>query len=286
MSYNGTVHCSWCGTRGHNKLGCPSRREAAKSNQWLKRELAREDATRKASVSNRTCSYCKQKGHNRRKCPVISRDRGIILKDTIRARKKLLESMQENGLGKGALVKTYHNNDFNYPILHLVESIDWRALDDAALYSDRAVATRSYARRPVKTRIANVDSTRGMDTRNGWYRAPTVGQVSHLSMFNLASILSGAIAVSAKGYYDRGSSETKTNINDTPHRATVECWTQTNPAKDMPKDWLSPLTLSQPQSMFWHFTVPDRGDEYDKRRLFTAWKERESETGEVIEELL
>lgn len=74
MSWNGTVRCSHCGQRGHNKRGCSVLKE------WVaERRITHGDndyyvasADRKAaSAKTRQCSFCRETGHNRRGCKTL-----------------------------------------------------------------------------------------------------------------------------------------------------------------------------------------------------------------------
>ena len=80
MSWNGTVHCSYCGQRGHNRLGCPERRKDAAENPdgYIARQIKREEETRRRAVEARRCSYCGEKGHNRRGCETLKQDISLI----------------------------------------------------------------------------------------------------------------------------------------------------------------------------------------------------------------
>ena len=75
MSY---VYCGFCGNRGHNKLGCPSRKKIAQEqpDHYIARQIAREKCDRAIITASRQCSYCRQKGHNRRGC--LTRKTDII----------------------------------------------------------------------------------------------------------------------------------------------------------------------------------------------------------------
>jgi len=276
MSYNGTVYCGYCGNRGHNKLGCPVRKENAENSDYLKREIEREKQRREYAVAKRVCSYCKEPGHNRRKCAVMVDDRETIRVDTAFARKRVLNSMRQNGIGRGALVRTYFNSLRERPILHVVEDIRWDHLDDGLLYNQTHQVRRGYARDFMTTRIASVASLKDYEPQhNSWRQIPKVGDRSFLNRTHLASIMPSAVPPLLGGYagnfdgeYTRGAA-----LADTSLIASVECWSQEiNP----PPDWREPLTLTHNQALHWHFSFPDHGaDVYDKMRAASSWQARE-----------
>ena len=144
MSWSGTVTCSHCYQRGHNKRKCPSlteeikgkydgnsrmavkEREAGNENdaewyderagmyrqQYLKRtkiDLATgEKVTNKAAKAARmkkvTCGYCKERGHTRRTCQHAKRDKQIFVEETRRMRIAALESARSTGIGLGSMI--------------------------------------------------------------------------------------------------------------------------------------------------------------------------------------
>jgi len=66
MSWNGTVKCSHCWERGHNKRTCPTLKKFIKENpeSWRADEARRK----KANASPRKCGWCGAPGHNTRTC--------------------------------------------------------------------------------------------------------------------------------------------------------------------------------------------------------------------------
>jgi hypothetical protein len=111
MSWNGTVYCGYCGTRGHNRRGCPKRKAAeAKElannpdSHWSRDIKQRQQ--RAATVNTqRRCSYCNGKGHNRRGCTTLKGDRVEVQKAYTGYRRKFAEYAKEKGFGVGALIK-------------------------------------------------------------------------------------------------------------------------------------------------------------------------------------
>ena len=144
MSYNGTVTCSHCYQRGHNKRKCPSLTEDIKGKyegnsrmavqerekgnesdaewydaraeryreQYLKRtkidlatgEKVTNKAAKTARMKNVTCGYCKERGHTRRTCQHVKRDKQIFVEETRRMRIAALESARKTGIGLGSMI--------------------------------------------------------------------------------------------------------------------------------------------------------------------------------------
>ena len=144
MSWSGTVTCSHCYQRGHNKRKCPSltaqiksqyegnmlaaasEREKGNENdaEWYesRAELKRQEymkrtkidlatgekvtnkAAKAARMKNVTCGYCKERGHTRRTCQHAKRDKQIFVEETRRMRIAALESARETGIGLGSML--------------------------------------------------------------------------------------------------------------------------------------------------------------------------------------
>jgi hypothetical protein len=144
MSWSGTVTCSHCYQRGHNKRKCPSLTEEIKDRyigamsmaakeraagnendarwyderaeryrqQYLKRtkidlatgEKVTNKAAKTARMKNVTCGYCKERGHTRRTCPHVKRDKQIFVEETRRMRIAALESARKTGIGLGSML--------------------------------------------------------------------------------------------------------------------------------------------------------------------------------------
>jgi hypothetical protein len=144
MSWSGTVTCSHCYTRGHNKRKCPALSEQIKDQyegaaimaekeraagnendatwyeeraegrrqQYMKRtkiDLATgKTVTNKAAKAERmknvTCGYCSQRGHTRRVCEVVKRDKLVFIEESRRARVAALEVARETGIGVGSMI--------------------------------------------------------------------------------------------------------------------------------------------------------------------------------------
>ena len=125
MSYNGTVYCRYCYTKGHNSRTCEKKTEDTK--KGAEREIAqglgrdgywhKEYAKRsgfwvdgspakevKKKGSKRRCKYCARTGHNTRTCEELKEHKRGALYETKLVRKKIAEALKEKGLGVGALV--------------------------------------------------------------------------------------------------------------------------------------------------------------------------------------
>jgi hypothetical protein len=143
MSWSGTVTCSHCYQRGHNKRKCPTltaqikdkyegnvlaanaarergdedamwydERAEVYRQQYLKRtkidlatgEKVTNKAAKAARMKNVTCGYCKERGHTRRTCTHVKRDKQIFVEETRRMRIAALESAREVGIGLGSMI--------------------------------------------------------------------------------------------------------------------------------------------------------------------------------------
>ena len=101
-----SVTCSYCYKRGHNRLGCPTRKRHCRENPDSHEAyvLRAERSGRQRSVAKRACTYCKEKGHNRRGCTALKEDKALVIKKNNEYRNHLISKLSENGLGPGALV--------------------------------------------------------------------------------------------------------------------------------------------------------------------------------------
>lgn len=107
MSYSGTVHCSWCGQKGHNKLSCPERLSAAEKDpdSYIAAQVRAEKDRRKKQVSSRTCTYCNKPGHNRRGCKLRKADIVASESAQTRYRERFKNALVSAGLGVGTYVR-------------------------------------------------------------------------------------------------------------------------------------------------------------------------------------
>ena len=137
MSYNGTVTCSHCYRRGHNKSGCPDlikaheeyKQKFAKYKKenpdcpdysitsipwnirnkikatWEEVEAAATMAAKERKNKNRQCTYCYDGGHNRRTCKHLKRHVDLLIKAQAVYDEKIVKSLAAAGYGVGALVQ-------------------------------------------------------------------------------------------------------------------------------------------------------------------------------------
>ena len=143
MSWNGTVRCSWCYEDGHNRNGCPGRKQHIQDSPdgWEARKSLRQTQRRKASA--RTCTYCRDTGHNAKTCAVKRDDKNILAQHLIRKRQEIKARMMKSGFGVGALLSV--PDRYQRPEIYtgLVTEINWNDSDswDAVKYCIMNVAT-------------------------------------------------------------------------------------------------------------------------------------------------
>ena len=119
MSYNGTVYCSYCGNKGHNKRSCESRKTFIEANpDSYQARMVKESGPRK-------CSYCRCSDHTRRTCAVLKADRTILVTKLATQRAKALEKMVECGVGIGALLETKYSYYDSSKAIAMVVNIPW-----------------------------------------------------------------------------------------------------------------------------------------------------------------
>ncbi len=144
MSWSGTVTCSHCYTKGHNRRKCPKLTEdilnayqhytrAAKRHEeegdsagsehyarsaeayrakYLKRtkidpatgEKVKNKAAKAERMKSVRCGYCNDRGHTRRTCKTVKVDKMVFVEQSRRARIAALESAREVGIGVGSLI--------------------------------------------------------------------------------------------------------------------------------------------------------------------------------------
>lgn len=101
MAWDGnkrTVYCRMCYQIGHNRRGCPQLSEATKA-RYKSGDLARK------------CSYCYTAGHTRRKCEKLVEDMASDVGQNKEYRAKIAAFMISQGIGIGALIERYDNED-------------------------------------------------------------------------------------------------------------------------------------------------------------------------------
>ena len=111
MSYSGTVTCGHCWQTGHNKRSCPKLKKYIDENPDT--YTARAEKIRKESESPRRCSYCAKRGHNRATCPLLLKDVDNWQASNIKWVQRLVEVLEEEGVGLGALI-THSGANWSY----------------------------------------------------------------------------------------------------------------------------------------------------------------------------
>ena len=131
MSWSGTVTCSYCYNRGHNRRSCPQITQHQRDRydravaelaanpddeyyiQYVEdraKELAKRTGVdprtgKKVKKKNTTCGYCYDQGHNRRSCPKRKADRAAAVEATATMRIAAAEYLKAKGIGVGAFIK-------------------------------------------------------------------------------------------------------------------------------------------------------------------------------------
>ena len=119
MSYSGTVYCSYCSNKGHNKRSCVRRKAFIEANpDSYQARMVKESGPRR-------CSYCQVPHHTRRTCTVLKADRTILVTKLATQREKALEKMVECGVGVGALVETKYSYYDSSKAIAMVVNIPW-----------------------------------------------------------------------------------------------------------------------------------------------------------------
>lgn len=287
MSYNGTVTCSHCYQRGHNKRKCPSlteeikgkydgnsrmavkEREAGNENdaqwydgraemyrqQYLKRtkiDLATgEKVTNKAAKAARmkkvTCGYCKERGHTRRTCQHVKRDKQIFVEETRRMRIAALESARSTGIGLGSMI----------PIRSTGYDTDgeWRRDILTLRYVQSVLWDDCHANRPTLI-VKHIDARK--------LGAPN--QSPHTSRDQLTKLIQ---ANGAALRYAEAEGQ------DLPVSSLV-------PTLDPPKGWLQPTEQSLKVAIKQAF--PTKGNDYAKSRNY-EYSYPSGITKEIIKDL-
>ena len=114
MSWNKTVTCSECWQTGHNRNGCPKRKERYEAalampegeRGYSEQRIIRDIEYKKERATARKCSYCHESGHNRRSCAKLKEHFAVIAGMNRDYRTKFVEWIQEKGLNAGALLRT------------------------------------------------------------------------------------------------------------------------------------------------------------------------------------
>ena len=160
MSWDGTVRCSWCHGRGHNRASCPSRKEHIKNNP--DGYEARQEAKRLSRKVTRTCSYCREPGHNRKTCEALRSDRQKLFAVDKDYRTRFVEALQSCGLGIGSLVRCNDTVEINWaervPVsyAYLINSINTDVIDITMRAEDISNSYSLHRRRILEVTVASV----------------------------------------------------------------------------------------------------------------------------------
>ena len=135
MSYRGrSVYCSFCGERGHNRTGCPKRKQYIKDNpdSWeaIKEQRKQHRRDEIKAKGGRKCSYCGNRGHTTRTCEVKKQDRVRLTEVLARERTEGLKRLNEIGWGVGALFER-KNRYVEEKHIYMVEEVDWERWNDS-----------------------------------------------------------------------------------------------------------------------------------------------------------
>ena len=110
MSWNGTVTCSHCWERGHNKRGCPklkaeiAERREDNPEDWRVQmyDQRRKSTSRKGE--KRSCTYCGEQGHNRRTCAILKTHVAALQKAGVEWRRNVVSALESASLGVGSIL--------------------------------------------------------------------------------------------------------------------------------------------------------------------------------------
>tara|TARA_R100000234_G_scaffold102902_1_gene72259 strand:+ start:182 stop:850 length:669 start_codon:yes stop_codon:yes gene_type:complete len=135
MSYRGrSVYCSFCGERGHNRTGCPKRKQYIKENpnSWeaIKEQRKQQKRDEIKAKGGRKCSYCGNRGHTTRTCEIKKQDRVRLTEVLARERTEGLKRLNEMGWGVGALFER-KNRYVEEKHIYMVEEVDWERWNDS-----------------------------------------------------------------------------------------------------------------------------------------------------------
>ena len=160
MSWDGTVRCSWCHEKGHNKTSCPKRKQHIEDHP--DGYEARQEAKRLSRRTTRTCSYCRQPGHNRKTCEVLRSDREKLFAVDKDYRTRFVEALQSCGLGIGSLVRCddtvsiSRGDRVTVSYAYLINGINTDVIDVTMRAEDIANSYSLHHRRILEVTVASV----------------------------------------------------------------------------------------------------------------------------------
>lgn len=133
----GTVTCSNCWQRGHNRRGCPALRERMVArikndpDDWRARQYFEKKERSKGK--NKKCGYCKNPGHQRRTCKELTHAKATAVRLCAEWRKDFIVALKDKGVGIGSLVEFRSYGD---PTLGMITDIQWHKLDHRLKFGD------------------------------------------------------------------------------------------------------------------------------------------------------
>ena len=142
MAHSRTVYCSYCGNKGHNRAGCPQRKQDIKDNpnSWeaVKERGKQQRRDEIKAKGGRKCSYCGERGHTTRTCEVKKQDRVRLIETLAKERKLGLKRLNELGWGVGALFeRTSRWTD--QKTIYMVDKIEWEHWNDSDMVTLRGL---------------------------------------------------------------------------------------------------------------------------------------------------
>jgi len=226
------MRCSNCYEWGHNKRGCPKRKErvrkliaAGDTNNWRVREQQRYDQVKKT----RACSYCRKPGHTRRTCSEFKGHKHKFAAINSVYRQKLLDSMKELGLGTGALltkqISYYDDGERKYTdLLFMVKSVNWDVLHWTDL-TDRYNNTRLFELVSVGKHPTSANGTTeyvSMPPIEGVY--PEMYGWEHSGYTVTASVTEAAVEACVPGGFLQGYSGLEDIFDKELNHYTAQNW--------------------------------------------------------------
>lgn len=189
-----SVYCSYCGQRGHNRLGCPKRRKDALADpeSYTGRQWHREQEKRKERMKARKCSYCDgderggKRYHNRRGCKLRKADMAEEVEKRNEYREKFLHRMKQHGLGVGSIVRVPMKGDaLEYGVNFMVDKINWGDISHR-LKDERGsgIYLTSREKEPLRGRVVshNVPESEVDYWMQGWLRPMATNSISIMSL--------------------------------------------------------------------------------------------------------
>jgi len=142
MSYNSTVHCSYCAIPGHNRTTCPAfaarieeRRKEHGDDDFSVRNYDRrkERKANNRKLENKKCSYCQERGHTRASCTDYKALKASVVEDIALFKKAWVILINHFGMGAGAILNVdvgrYGSYDENNTSTVILTGYEWENSD-------------------------------------------------------------------------------------------------------------------------------------------------------------